>query len=82
MGMGCVDCDCSHVRVFPEMVEENNDGGNGGACNCVAPGRGEENHPDARDALRDAREGSPTMKSVHDVSGDDAIEPVGVGHEG
>ena len=76
-GMGCVDCDCNHLRVFPEMVEKNNDGGNGGACNCVAPGMGEENRPDAR-------EGSPTMveESVHDVKGDDATEPVCLDHEG
>jgi len=59
------------------MVEENNDGGIGGACNCVAPEKGEENRPDAR-------EGSPIMikESVHDVKGDDATEPVCVDHEG
>ena len=78
-GMGCVDCDCNHLRVFPELVEENNDGGNGGAgtCNFVTPGMGEENHPDAR-------EGSPKVveESVHDVNGDDATEPVCVDHEG
>ena len=75
--MGCVDCDCNHLRVFPEMVDENNDGGNRGACNCVAPGMGEEKHPDAR-------EGSPTIveESVHDVSRDDATEPACVDHEG
>ena len=75
-GMGCVDCDCNHLRVFPELIEENNDGKNGVAY-CVSPAMGEENHPDARD-------GSPTMveESVHDVKGDDCTEPVCVGHEG
>lgn len=76
-GMGCADCDCNHLRVFPEMVEENNDGGIGGACNCVAPEKGEENRPDAR-------EGSPIMieESVHHVKGNDATEPICVDHEG
>lgn len=76
-GMGCVECNCNHLRVFPEMVEENSDGGNESACNnCVVPEMGEENLPDAM-------EGSPTMvkESVHDVKGGDATEPV-CDHEG
>ena len=76
--MGCVDCDCNHIRVFPEMVKENSDGRNGGACNCVAQGEmGEEN-------ILAAWEGSPEVveESVHDAKGVVATEPVGVDHEG
>jgi len=59
------------------MVEENNDGGNGGACKCVVLDMGEENR-------LDSREGSPTMveEHVHDDKGSDATEPECVDHEG
>lgn len=75
--MGCVDCDCNHLRVFPEVVEENSDGENGGACNCVAPEMAKENIPVAR-------EGSPAMveEIVHVAKGGVATEPVCVDHEG
>lgn len=82
--MGCVDCDCNYLRVFFEMVEENNDGGNGGVCNCVVFGMGEENYFDVRDFFGDVREGFLIMvkEGVYDVNGDDVIELVCIDYEG
>lgn len=77
--MGCVDCDCNYLRVFFEMVEENNDGGN-----CVVFGMGEENYFDVRDFFGDVGEGFLIMvkEGVYDVNGDDVIELVCIDYEG
>lgn len=71
-GMGCNECECNHLSVFPEMVKEN-DGDKGEGVDVVQTCK-ENNFPDAG--------GNTVEENVDDAMGGISMKPVDTDHEG
>ena len=80
--MGCGGCECNHLRVFPEVLEENAHDETGGACSCDVPEMGEENIPNERGVAGVLPE--VVEENTNDAKGGDSdvAEPESVDHEG